>query len=616
MVSADENSARVLIVDDEPAIRDIVRAMLSESYRCREANSAEEALSLLRTEKFDLIISDINMDGMSGLEMIPRVRAIAPDAVIMMISGEQTIESAIEALRGGAFDYIMKPFNFQHVEEAVRRALEHHSLLAAKRRHENHLEELVRQRTAELNHLAYHDGLTDLPNRILFEDRLTQALILAEHNHQTLGVLFLSLDGLKNVHETLGRATGDRLLQSVAERLRISAHQGETVARFEGDEFALLLTQTGGTEGEHVVEVIFQINESLKLPFVVGGHELFITASIGITLYPDDGADAPTLLKNADAALYRAREQGGDNYQFYTADMNAKAMKRLTLESSLRRALERDEFEVHYQPVLDTHTRKIVGMEALLRWRHPELGLVQPAEFIPLAEATGMIVPIGEWVLRAACAQSKSWQEAGFAPLALAVNLSARQFQQQNLSEVVVLILQETGLNPRDLVLELTESSIMKNAESAVRTLGALKAMGVKIAIDDFGTGYSSLCYLKRLPIDTLKIDQSFVRDVPTDTDDAALVMAIITLAHNLRLKVVAEGVESEEQLSFLHLLRCDEWQGYLFSKPLPVEAFEGLLLRERNQALGPAGQNGTERGINVSNQASTSLYVASAESP
>jgi diguanylate cyclase (GGDEF)-like protein len=592
MVSADKNNAHILIVDDEPEIRNMVRGMLRESYKCTTAGSAEEALLLLQKEKYELVISDINMGGMSGLEMIPQVRASAPDTVIMMISGEQTIESAIEAMRGGAFDYIMKPFDFQHVEAAVRRALEHHSLLAAKRRHENHLEELVRQRTAELNHLAYHDALTDLPNRILFEDRLTQALLLAERNRQTLGMLFLSLDRFKKVHDTLGRAIGDRLLQKVAERLRCSAHQGETVARFEGDEFALLLTQIGGTVNEDMGAVIFQINESLKLPFIIDEHELFITVSIGISLYPDDGADAPTLLKNADAALYRAREQGGDNYQFYTADMNARAMKRLTLENSLRRALERSEFEVYYQPVLDINTRKIVGMESLLRWHHPELGLVQPAEFIPLAEDTGMIVPIGEWVLHTACGQSKSWQEAGFAPLSLAVNLSARQFQQQNLAEMVVRILQETGLNAHDLELELTESSIMKNAESAVRTLGELKAMGVKIAIDDFGTGYSSLGYLKRLPIDTLKIDRSFVSDVTTDPDDAALVMAIITLAHNLRLKVIAEGVDTEEQLRFLHLLRCDEWQGYLFSRPLPVEAFEDLLLQEQNPAFNPAAFN------------------------
>jgi EAL domain-containing protein (putative c-di-GMP-specific phosphodiesterase class I) len=377
------------------------------------------------------------------------------------------------------------------------------------------------------------------------------------------------------------------LLRKVAERLGSSAHKGETVARFEGDEFAVLLTQIGGTEGEDVIGVIFQINESLKLPFIIDDDEIFITVSIGISLYPDDGADALSLLKNTGAALYRAKEQGGDNYQFYTADLNAKAVKRMTLENSLRRALERSEFEVYYQPVLDIDTRKIVGMEALLRWHHPELGLVQPAEFIPLAEDTGMIVPIGEWVLRTACAQSRSWQEAGFSPLSLAVNLSARQFQQQNLSEVVVRILRETRLNSHELELELTESSIMKNAESAVRTLGELKAMGVKIAIDDFGTGYSSLGYLKRLPLDTLKIDRSFVHDVTTDHDDAALVVAIITLAHNLRLKVVAEGVETEAQLSFLHLLRCDEGQGYLFSKPLPVEAFEELLLQEQHPAFG-----------------------------
>lgn len=589
MVSTDTNNAHILIVDDEPEIRNILRKILSESYRCREANSAEEALAIIRREKFDLVISDINMGGMSGLEMIPQMRAIAPHTVIMMISGEQTIESAIEALRGGAFDYIMKPFDFQLVEVAIRRALEHHSLLVAKHEHENHLEELIKHRTAELDHLAYHDVLTDLPNRTLFEDRLTQALILAVCHRQALGMLLLSLDQFKQVHDTLGNAIGDKLLQKVAGRLRCIALRGETVARFEGDEFALLLTQMGGTEGEDVVEVIFQINESLKLPFVIDDHELFITVSIGISLYPDDGADAPTLLKNADAALYRAREQGGNNYQFYTADMNDKAMKRLTLENSLRRALERGEFEVYYQPVLDITTRKIVGMEALLRWHHPELGLVQPAEFIPLAEDTGMIMPIGEWVLRTACTQSKSWQDAGFAPLCLAVNLSARQFQQQDLAEVVVRILQETGLNAHDLELELTESSIMKNAESAVRTLNDLKEMGVKIAIDDFGTGYSSLGYLKRLPIDTLKIDQSFVRDVTTDPDDAALVMTIITLAHNLRLKVIAEGVETEEQQRFLHLLRCDEWQGYLFSKPVPFEAFEKLLLLGQNPALSQA---------------------------
>jgi diguanylate cyclase (GGDEF)-like protein len=576
MSSESNHREHILIVDDEPEVRGIMHGILSESYDCTLACSAEEALMILSRRKFDLVISDINMGGMSGLEMIPHALASAPDTVVMMISGEKTIESAIQALRVGAFDYLEKPFDIRHVEAAVRRALEHHSLLVAKRLHENHLEELVRQRTAELEHRAYHDTLTDLPNLVLFEDRLTQALTLAQRDHRALGVLFISLDRFKKVNDTLGHTQGYCLLQEVARQLTNCVGDKGTVARFEGDEFAVLLNPIDETKD--VVEIIFQINESLKLPFTLGDQELFVTVSIGISLSPDDGEDAATLLKNAGAALYRAKEQGGNNYQFYTADMNARALKRLALESNLRRALERQEFEVYYQPRVDINTGGVVGMEALVRWQHPEMGLVLPSEFIPLAEDTGLIVPIGEWVLRTACAQAVAWQKAGSAPLSLAVNLSARQFQQPNLAGVVARVLQEVGLDSHYLDLELTESSIMKNAEAAVRSLGALKEMGVKIAIDDFGTGYSSLGYLKRLPIDMLKIDRSFVRDVATDADDASLVMSIITLAHNLRLRVIAEGVETEEQRRFLHLLRCDEWQGYLLSQPVPARAFAEYL--------------------------------------
>lgn len=579
MINAGDGKARILIIDDEAEIRNLLSGMLSESYQCTAAGSAEEALSLLHLEEFDLLISDINLGGMSGLEMIPHAGAIAPDTVMVVVSGQQTIESAIEALRVGAFDYIKKPFSFQHVESAVRRALDYHSLLEAKRQHESHLEELVKQRTDELNHLAYYDVLTDLPNRILFEDRLTQALALAQGDRQTLGVMFLSLDRFKEISDTLGYAEGYRLLQQIAARLTSCVHEGETVARFEGDEFALL-ARTDGTE--YMAEIIYQINEAMKLPFALDEHELFITVSIGISLYPEDGEAAATLLKNAGAALHRAKEQGGNNYQFYTAGINAKALKRLTLESNLRRALERNEFEVYYQAQIDISTKQVVGMESLVRWQHPELGLLPPAEFIPVAEDTGLIMLINEWVLRIACAQCSTWHENGLGPLSVAVNLSAHQFQQQNLPEAVARTLRETGLSSRHLELELTESSIMKNTESAVKTLGELKEMGVRIAIDDFGTGYSSLGYLKRLPIDKLKIDQGFVRDVTTDPNDAALVMAIIALAHNLRLKVIAEGVETEEQLRFLHLLRCDEWQGYLYSAPLPAEAFKQLLIDSR----------------------------------
>ncbi len=578
MNEAADKSTHVLVIDDQPEIRTILCEMLRESYTCTEAGSAEEALSFLGDNTFDLVISDINMGGMSGLEMIPQVHAAMPNTVVMMISGENNIESAIEAMRVGAFDYIVKPFDLQRVDAAVRRALDHHELLVAKDRHENHLEELVRQRTAELNHRANHDALTDLPNRTLFEDRLSQALVNAQRNRQMVAVLFLALDRFKKVHDTLGHALGCRLLQDVAHRLTKSANEGSTVARFEGDEFGLLLTQVGRPDVNDIVETISQVNESLKLPFALDDNEVFITTSIGASLYPVDGEDVATLLKNAGAALYRAKEQGGNNYQFYTADMNAKALKRLTLENNLRRALEREEFELHYQPQISTFSGRVSGVEALVRWKHPELGLVSPSEFIPLAEDTGLIVQIGEWVLRSACEHCKKWQDEGFGSLSVAVNISARQFQQQELSDVVARILVDTRLDPHCLELELTESSIMKNAESAVVMLDKLKRMGVRISIDDFGTGYSSLGYLKRLPIDLLKIDSSFVRDVTSDSDDAILVEAIVSLAHNLGLKVIAEGVETEEQLSFLSQLECDAWQGFLYSKPVPSHALIELL--------------------------------------
>jgi diguanylate cyclase (GGDEF)-like protein len=551
--------------------------MLCDNHDCRAVSSAEEALSLLATEKFDLVLSDIKMSGMSGLEMIPEALKSASDIVIMMISGEQTIDSAIEALRLGAFDYITKPIDLQHVQACVERALAHHSLLVTKRRYENHLEELVTQRTAERDHLAYHDTLTDLPNRSLFEDRLTQALTMARREERTLAILFLSLDQFKKVNDTLGHALARRLLQEVAERINNSVPKGETVARFEGDEFALLLTQI--TDTGDVVTINRQINEALNLPFNLEVHEIFLTISAGVSLFPNDGIDEQTLLKNAGTALYRAKEQGENNCEFYTAEMNAKALHRLTLENGLQRALERTELELYYQPKIKISTREIIGMEALLRWHHPELGLVSPAEFIPLAEETGLIVPIGEWVLHEACRQNKSWQDEGFARLTVAVNVSGRQFQQQDFSEVVVRILQETGLDPHDLELELTESSVMKNPTSAASALGELKTMGIKISIDDFGTGYSSLGYLKRLPIDVLKIDQSFVHDLTTDPDDASVVMAIITLAHNLGLDVIAEGVETEEQLGLLRLLRCNGGQGYLFGRPMPADDFRSSML-------------------------------------
>ena len=566
---------RLLIIDDEEQIRMLLMDLLGAVYDCCTAGSAEEALSALSEDTFDLVISDIDMGRMSGLELVPRVHSLSPDTVVVMISGNQDIEFAIQALRVGAFDYISKPIDLRHVEASVERALRHSELLKEKRRYKEQLEELLQKRTAQVDWLAYYDTVTQLPNRALFEDRLTQACSIARSTAQSLGVLFISLDQFKKVNDSLGHAPGDSLLREFAERLKSCISQSDTVARFGNDEFALLLTQIDGTND--VIETIGSLSQVLQFSFDLPGHEVSATASAGVSMFPIDGEDCHTLLKNAGAALYKAKKSGGANYQFYTADMHELATRRLALETSLRRAIQNEEFLIHYQPRVSVDSLAITGVEALVRWQHPQFGLVSPSEFIPLAEDTGLIVPIGEWVLRQACEQNRRWQDEGFAPVQVAVNISGRQFHDRDLSQTVIRILNESGLAPNHLELELTESSIIQNAEFAATVLTRWRNMGVNISIDDFGTGVSSLASLKRLPIGALKIDQSFVRDATTDPDDAAIVMAIITLAHNLRLRVVAEGVETEEQLRFLQLLRCDEIQGYFFSKPLPAEKLVAL---------------------------------------
>jgi len=575
-LSLEVRKTKVLIIDDDEQIRSLLVAILGTPYDCRTASSAEDALAALADETFDLVISDIDMGGMSGIELVPRLHSLSPDTVVVMISGNQDIETAIEAMRVGAFDYITKPLDLRHVEAAVERALHHRNLLREKEQYKEQLEQLLEERTAEVDRLAYYDTITQLPNRTLFEDRLAQAVAIAKSGDQTLGVLFISLDQFKKVNDTLGHGPGDVLLKEFAERLKSCIEETDTVARFGSDEFALLRTGIEGTKD--VIETIGSLSQVLKFSFDLDGQELFASASVGVSLFPIDGADGQTLLKNAGAALYKAKRSGGANYQFYTADMHELASRRLALETSLRRAIQNKEFLIHYQPRVSVDSLEITGVEALVRWQHPQLGLISPAEFIPLAEDTGLIVPIGEWVLRQACLQNKGWQDLGFAPIQMAVNICARQFHAHDLAQTVIRILDETNLAPQHLELELTESSIMQNADLAASVLSKLKGMGVNISIDDFGTGFSSLASLKRLPIDALKIDKSFVSDVSTDPDDAALVMAIVSLAHNLRLKVIAEGVETEEQLRFLHLLRCDEIQGYLFSKPLPADTLISLL--------------------------------------
>jgi diguanylate cyclase (GGDEF)-like protein/PAS domain S-box-containing protein len=437
-----------------------------------------------------------------------------------------------------------------------------------------------KQTQEKLNHLAYHDALTDLPNQVLFKDRLKQAIALSRRNDQMQAVLLLNLDRFKTINDSLGYTAGDRLLQSVAQRLTSCVRESDTVARFGADEFAILLTQI--PRAQDAANAARAIKQSLDQAFLFEDQEIFVSSSIGISCYPQDGRDTAGLLKTAGVALDRAKVQGGNNYQFYTAGGTTRALKQLVLESNLRSGLDRCEFIVQYQPQVDVRGFHLVGMEALVRWQHPSLGLLYPGEFVPLAEDSGLIISLGDLILRTGCAQNKAWQDKGLMPMRLSVNFSARQFQQPTFITDVGQILKDTNLDPRWLELELTESSIMKDPEEAIEKLHELKLMGIKVAIDDFGTGYSSLNYLKRFPIDTLKIDKTFVSDVCKDPHDTAIVRAIIDLGHALDLTVIAEGVETKEQLQYLTALECDVVQGFLFSKALSAAAFEELLIEQR----------------------------------
>ncbi|MBL8423228.1 MAG: EAL domain-containing protein [Candidatus Accumulibacter phosphatis] len=426
-------------------------------------------------------------------------------------------------------------------------------------------------------YLAQHDFLTGLPNRVLLTERLTQAIALAKRRRKQVALVFLDLDYFKHINDSLGHAIGDQVLQLVAERLTTAVRATDTVCRQGGDEFVILLAEI--EEPQDAARVADKLLSAFAVPYLIGTHEMHVSLSMGISVYPDDGLDVDEVLQNADTAMYHAKACGRNNYQFFRADMNARAVRRHFLEGGLRRALKQGEFRLHYQPQIDLASGTMSGAEALIRWHDPTLGVVCPGQFVPIAEECGLIIPIGRWALREACRQVRSWLDAGLCPAPVAVNISAVEFRQKGFLEGVALILQETGLAPSYLKLELTESILMQDAEASASVLEALKTMGVKLAIDDFGTGYSSLSYLQRFPIDTLKIDQSFVRDITTDADAATIVSAVIGMGRNLQQRVIAEGVETSEQLAFLRTHQCDEGQGFLFSRPLSAEDFGRLLL-------------------------------------
>jgi diguanylate cyclase (GGDEF)-like protein/PAS domain S-box-containing protein len=449
-----------------------------------------------------------------------------------------------------------------------------------------------RQQAQErLHHLAHHDSLTGLPNRILLTDRLLQAKALAHRLKQLVAVLFLDLDRFKIINDTLGHEVGDRLLQAVARRLKGCVREVDTVARIGGDEFVTVLVNIH--EAGDAERIARKIIKSLSQPYQIDTHELFVTASIGISIYPADSEQGESLLKKADIAMFAAKGQGRNNFQFYDVGMDENAARLLSLATSMRKALEREEFRLFYQPKVDIVTGRITAMEALIRWEHPTMGKLPPSEFIPLAEETGLIIPLGEWVLRTACLQNKAWQDQGFSPVRVAVNLSGYQLQQKNILAVVKQTLEETGLLSEYLEFEVTETVIMQNPDFAIAVLSAFRDLGIHISIDDFGTGYSSLAHLKRFSVNTLKIDKSFVRDVEIDPTDAAITTAIIAMGNSLNLRVIAEGVETEGQLSFLRDNLCDEMQGYYFSKPLPPEEVVEFLRESGGIAAADGGEAG-----------------------
>lgn len=560
---------KILVIEDEEPVRsNLLELLEAENFHAIAADNGLSGMKLAQEHQPDLIICDVVMPGLDGYGTLVALRQNQVTALIPFIFITAKTEKADlrQGMELGADDYITKPFTRAEVLSAIATQLAKQAAIAQR------YAPALRHAAERLNQLVHYDSLTNLPNQILLRERLRQILSQLISDDQPVALLSLSLDRLGQINDTLGYVSGDLLLKNVAKRLTDCVGAGDVVARLTANQFAIILTEISSrADAAYVAQAIL---DTLSRPFLLNVREVFITTSIGISLYPDNSKDLDTLLKQADIAMYQAKQRTGNHYQFYIANITVATYDKIALETSLRYALQRTEFQICYQPQINLKTQQIEAAEALVRWNHPNRGTVSPSEFIPLAEETGLITPLSEWILTTACLQLKAWHVAGYSLLKVAVNLSGYQFTQPNLSQNIAQILSKTGVNPQDLELELTETTLMQNAKVAIKTLSELRNLGIRIAIDDFGTGYSSLSYLKQFPLDTLKIGDCFIHDISQDPKNAAITTAIIHMAHNLGLRVIAEGVEQEAELAFLHQHQCDAVQGYLFAPPLPPELF------------------------------------------
>jgi diguanylate cyclase (GGDEF)-like protein len=569
------NTAKInlLVIEDNPGdarlVVDLLHEARPEKYVIECVATLKEALRSIENNTYEIILTDLALPDSEGYDIVSSILAHDDEIPIIVLSGQDSDALAIKVVQMGAQVYLVKGQGDGYlINRAIGYAIERKKIQKG------------------LNYLAQYDSLTGLANRLLFKERLEHAITRADRTKSMVGLMFIDLDRFKNINDTLGHDAGDTLLVEVGERLKKCTRESDTIARLGGDEFTVILEDINHIEDASLVAL--NILEAMADRFKLNDNDVFISPSIGITLYPLDECGYDGLLKNADTAMYQAKDAGRNCYRFYTAEMNEQLLAQMTMETKLRNAIEKQEFVLHYQPKFNIYSRELIGAEALIRWSDPDKGMISPALFIPLAEETGLIGSITDWVIGEACKQNSKWQLQGYKPFRMAINLSPKQFNQDDIAKRIVSQIICSDLSPKYVELEITEGALVKDVEKSNEILNELKMKGVHVSIDDFGTGYSSLSYLKKFPLDTLKIDQSFVRDIMIDADDAAIVSAIIAMAKSLRLNVIAEGVETQAQLDYLQAKGCNEAQGYYLGRPLPADEFVRFLSSKSDSSTTP----------------------------